>query len=80
MVARDVGVLEHRRDLELARSHFVVTRSVGMPSLNSLCSESHMNAMTRSGMAPEVVVFELLTLGRLGTEQAAACGHDVRAL
>jgi hypothetical protein len=65
------------RDLELARGDLVVARLDRNAQAVELALASAMNASTRGGIAPEVVVLELLVLGRAGAEAASARTHQV---
>ena len=72
MVGGDVAALEHRRDLELARRDLVVAGLGGDAELEQLTLGVHHEAEHALGDRTEVVVVELLALGRLGAEQGAA--------
>ena len=73
-----VGALEHRRDLELAGSDLVVPGLGRDAELEELPLGVHHEAEHALGDGPEVVVVELLALGRLGAEEGAAGVEQVR--
>ena len=80
MIARDVTRLEQWRDLVLSRRHFVVpglhrhAQPVQLP-----LGFGHEGEHPRRDGA-EIVVFQLLALGRLGAEKRALAGQQVRPL
>ena len=80
VIGADVRVLEHRRDLVLGRRHLVVA------GLDRDAELAHLQlGLQHAGEHPlgdraEVVVVELVALGRLGAEQGAAGGDQVGAL
>ena len=69
MVDGDVGVLEHRRDLVLARRHLVVPRLHRHTDLEQLELRLRHEREHALRDGPEVLVFEFLPLGRLGAEE-----------
>ena len=72
VVGREVRVLEDRRDLVLARGHLVVPRLDRHAELEQLglgVGHARQHAL---GDRAEVLVFQLLALGRLGAEERAA--------
>ena len=72
VVGGHVGALEHRRDLELAGRDLVVPGLGRDAELEQLALAVHHEAEHALGDGTEVVVVELLALGRLGAEQRAA--------
>ncbi len=77
---RDVGDLEERGDLVLARRHLVVPGLDRHAERAELALDlGHERQDARRDRA-EVVVLELLALGRLGAEERALAGHQVGAL
>ena len=72
VVGGDVGALEHRRDLELPGRDLVVPGLGRDAELEQLALGVHHEAEHPLGDGPEVVVVELLALGRLGAEQGAS--------
>ena len=80
VVGADVRVLEHRGDLVLVRGDLVVA------GLDRDAELAHLQlGLEHAGEDPlrdraEVVVVELVALGRLGAEQGAAGGDQVGAL
>ena len=80
VVGADVRVLEDRRDLVLVRRHLVVA------GLDRDAELAHLQlGLQHAGEDPlgdraEVVVVELVALGRLGAEQGAAGADQVGAL
>ena len=79
VVGGDVGALEHRRDLELAGRDLVVAGLGGDAELEELALGVHHEAEHPLGDGAEVVVVELLALGRLGAEEGAAGVEQVGA-
>ena len=80
VVGADVGVLEDRRDLVLGRRDLVVAGLDRHAELGQLVlGLEHAGEHALRDRA-EVVVVELLALRRLGAEQRAAGGDEVRAL
>jgi hypothetical protein len=75
----DVGVLEDRRDLVLARRHFVVAGLDRDADLEELGFAFHHAGEDAIGDRAEVLVLELLALGRLGAEQGTAGVDQVGA-
>ena len=78
VIARDVARLEQRRDLVLARGHLVVPgldRHTQAVQLRFRFRHERQDAR-RNGA--EVVVLELLPLGRLGAEQGSLAGQQIR--
>ena len=77
VIGGDVGVLEDRRDFILARRDFVVARLDRHADLVELgfrfVHERHHAVRDR----PEVLIFELLALGRLGAEERPAGVDEV---
>ena len=80
VVGADVGVLEDRRDLVLGRRDLVVAGLDRHAELGQLLLGLEHAGEHALGDRAEVVVVELLALRRLGAEQRAAGGHEVRAL
>ena len=78
--ARDVRVLEDRGELELARGHLVVTRLDRDAELAQLVLGIHHEGENALGDRAEVVLVELLALGRLGAEERAARRVEVGTL
>ena len=72
MVGRDVAPFEHRRDLELPWRHLVVPGLGRDPEFEQFTFGVHHESEDPLGDGTEVVVVELLALGRLGAEQCAA--------
>ena len=72
MIGGDVGVLEDRRDLVLARRHFVVPRLHRHADLVELGLDFRHERQHALGDRAEVLILELLALRRLGAEQRAA--------
>ena len=79
VVGGDVGAFEHRRDLELRRGDLVVPGLGGDAEFEQLSLGVHHERQHPVGHRTEVVVVELLPLGRLGSEQRAARVDHVRA-
>ena len=79
VVGRDVGALEHRRDLELAGGDLVVPGLGRDAELEQLALGVHHEAQHALRDGAEVVVVELLALRRLGAEQGAAGVEQVGA-
>lgn len=77
MVGRDVGPLEHRRDLELAGCHLVVPRLGRDAELEQFALGVHHEAQDSFRYRAEVVVVELLAFGRFGAEHGATGVHQV---
>ena len=80
VVAAHVRVLEHRRHLVLRRRDLVVTRLDRHAELGELLLGLEHAREYALGDRPEVVVVELVPLGRLGAEERAPGGDEVRAL
>ncbi len=78
MVGRDVRRLEDRSDLELTRSHLVVTRFHGHTQTVELFLGFHHEGENTLRDGSEVMVFEFLPFRRLGAEQRAVGLHQVR--
>ena len=77
MIARDMARLEERRDLVLARRHFVVPRlHRHAEPVELLLRLGHERQHPRRDGA-EVVVLELLALRRLGAEERPLAGEQV---
>ena len=72
VVGGHVGPLEHRGQLELARGHLVVPGLGRDAELEQLALGVQHEGEDPLGDGAEVVVVELLALGRLGAEQRAA--------
>ena len=72
MIGGEVRVLEHRRDLVLARRDLVVARLHRHADLVELALDVVHEGHDAVGNRAEVLVLELLTLGRLGAEERAA--------
>src|SRR6201991_3750249 len=68
MIGCEVGALEHRRDLELSRSHLVVPSLCRDAQLEQLTLSVHHETQHPLRHRAEVVVVELLSLGWLGAE------------
>jgi hypothetical protein len=64
VVGREVGILEDRRDLVLARRHLVVTRADRDAELEQLRFHFAHAGEHAIGDRAEVLVFQLLALGR----------------
>ncbi len=79
VIGGDIGAFEHRRDFELARSHLVVTGRDRDAEHEQLTLELEHEGLHAGGDHAEVVILELLTLGRLGAEQGAAGVEQIRA-
>ncbi len=80
VVGADVGALEDRGDLVLTRRHLVVAGLDRHPELGQLELGLEHVGENPLGDRAEVVVVELVALGRLGAEQGAARVHQVGAL
>ena len=80
VVGTYVRVLEDRRDLVLGRGDLVVAGLDRDAELGQLALGVEHAGQHALGDRAEVVVVELVALGRLGAEQGAAGGHQVRAL
>ena len=80
VVGADVGVLEHRRELVLARRDLVVARLDRDAELGHLLLGLEHARQHALGDRAEVVVVELVALRRLGAEQRAAGRDEVGAL
>ena len=80
VVAADVRVLEHRRDLVLRRRDLVVARLDRHAELGQLLLGLEHAREHALGDRAEVVVVELVALRRLGAEQRAAGRDQVGAL
>ena len=72
VIGADVRVLEDRRDLVLSRRHLVVAGLDGHAQLGQLALRVHHEREHALGYRAEVVVVELVALGRLGAEQRPA--------
>ena len=72
VIGGDVRVLEHRRDLVLARRHFVVARLDRHADLVQLALGLVHERHHALGDRAEVLILELLALRRLRAEQRAA--------
>ena len=72
MVGGDVGFLENRRELVLVRGHLVVARGHGNADFIGLLG--HFVHVIENAFldGSEILVFELLALGRRRAEQGAA--------
>ena len=79
MIGREVGRFEHRRNFVLSRSHFVVPRLDRNAELEQLALDFEHEAEHALRNRAEVMIFEFLTLRRLGAEQRAAAGEQVGA-
>ena len=79
VVGGHVGRLEERRDLELAWGHFVVAGLCGNAQGVHLALHVLHEDLDPLGDCPEVVVVELLALGRGMAEQGAAGEQEVGA-
>ena len=80
VVGGDVGVLEDRRDFVLRRGDFVVPCLDGNAELVELKLGFHHTGEDALGNRAEVVVFHLLALRRLGSEEGAAGVEQVGTL
>ena len=80
VVGADVGVLEDRRELILVGRHLVVAGLDRHAQLLQLALGVEHVGEDPLGDGPEVVVVELVALGRLGAEQRAARGDQVGTL
>ena len=79
VVDGDVGVLEVRRHLELARRDLVVSgddRNAELVQLRLDFGDAGLHAL---GNATEVMVFELLAARRRGAQERATAHHQVGA-
>gem|GEM_PF-6284611 len=72
MVGGDVGPLEHRRDLELARRYLIVPGLGGNTELEQLTLGVHHEAEHPLGHRSEVMIVEFLPLGRAATKERTA--------
>ena len=79
VIGRDVRALEHRRDLELARRDLVVARLHRDAELEELLLALEHEREHALGDRAEVLVLELLALGRRRAEQRAAREQEVGA-
>ena len=79
MVGGQVGVLEDRGDFVLRRGDFVVPGLDRHAQLVQLALGLEHAGQHALGDGAEVLVFQLLALGRLGAEQRAAGGRPGRA-
>jgi hypothetical protein len=79
VIGREVCAFEHRRDLELAWSHLVVPGLGRNAKFEQLPLGVHHEAQHPLGHGTEVMVVELLTLGRLRAEQSTAGVDEIRA-
>ena len=80
VVGADVGVLEDRRDLVLGRGDLVVAGLDRDAELGQLALGVEHVGEHALGDRAEVVIVELVALGRLGAEQGAAGGDQVGPL
>ena len=80
VVAGDVRRLEERRDLVLARRDFVVPRLDRHAHAEELLLGLGHEGEHARGNGAEVVILELLPLGRPGAEERPLAGHQVGAL
>ncbi len=78
MVGRQVRVLEHRRDLILARRHLVVPRLDRHAHLVQFRLHVRHERHRPVGDRAEILVLELLALRRLGPEQRPARVDQIR--
>lgn len=79
MIGGDVGRFKQGRDFELAGSHFVVAglgRDAQTVQFAVHFVHERQNALWNGS---EVVIFELLSLGGLGSEQGTSGGEQIRA-
>ncbi len=76
----DRGGLVHGRHLELAGRHLVVAGLGRDAQAPQLAVEIHHERQDPLADGAEVLVLQLLALGRRGAEQGAAGEHEVRAL
>jgi len=78
VIARKIGTLKQRRQLELARCHFVVPRL----GRNAKFKEPRLHVghvcLHVAGDRTKVVVVELMPLRRIGTHDRTAAQVDVR--
>ena len=79
MIGRDVGVLVNRSQLVLRRSDFVVPRLDRHAELGKLTLGFQHAGEYSIRDRTEVLIFELLTLRRLGSEECPAADVEVRA-
>ena len=77
VVVRDVGGFVDRSDFVLGRSDFVVAGLDRDPELEALALGFHHARKHAVRDGAEVLVFELLALGRLGAEEGATAGVEV---
>ncbi len=80
VIGGDVGVLEDRRDFVLARRDLVVPRLDRDADLVELALHFHHERKDALGDGAEVLVLELLALGRLGAEECPTGIDEVWAL
>ncbi len=80
VVAGDVAGLEQRRDLVLARGHLVVPRLHRHAETVELPLRLGHEGQDPGGNSAEVVVLELLALGRPGAEQGPLADQEVGPL
>ena len=78
MIGGEVGVLEHRRDLVLARRDFVVAGLDRHADLVELGLDVRHERHRAIGDGAEVLILELLALRRLGAEERAAGVDEIR--
>ncbi len=79
MIGREVGRFEHRGNFVLGRGHFVVPGLHRNAELEQLALDFEHEGQHALRNRAEVMIFELLALGRLGAEQRAAAGEQVGA-
>ena len=77
MVDGEVALLVDGCQLELVRSHLVVTRLHGNTQLEGLYLQVFHERLHALGDGTEVVVIHLLVLRRIVAHQRATCQHKV---
>ena len=80
MIGSDVGVLEDRRHFVLAGRDLVVPRLDRNANLVELALDVHHEREDAIRDGAEVLILELLALGRLGAEERAAGVDEVRPI
>ena len=77
MVRREVGLLEHRRELELSRSDLVMPRLGRDTELEQFALAVEHEGEHPFGNRAEIMVLELLPLGRQRAEQRAPGAEQI---
>ena len=78
MVGREVGILEHRRELELARRDLVVARLGRNSELEQLAFALEHEGEHPFGNRAEIMILELLAFRRRRAEQRSAGRQQIR--